>query len=273
MSAPTRDALSFPSSSAARIDPYLPDERDPSNYTSPYVTLTYATSLDANLSLSPGVQTALSGPQSKAMTHYLRSKHSAILIGAGTAIADDPSLNCRIEGVGGYGGTGLKGQPRPVVLDAKGRWMVNGDSKVVKLAKDKRGLGPWVIGAQDTPVEEGRYKALTDAGGSYTTLPTDSRGRFDWSDILSALGKEGIASVMIEGGGSVINELLSPRYIKLVNSVIVTIAPVWLGRHGVQACPDERRDEDNVKLEVARLREVQWLPLGDDVVLCGRPRS
>ncbi|KAJ4359550.1 2,5-diamino-6-(ribosylamino)-4(3H)-pyrimidinone 5'-phosphate reductase [Didymosphaeria variabile] len=271
MSAPTRDALSFPSSSATQIDPYLPEPRDSSRILYPHVTLTYATSLDANLSLSPGVQTALSGAQSKAMTHYLRSKHSAILIGAGTAVADDPSLNCRIEGVGGYGGVGLQGQPRPVVLDAKGRWKVGEHSKVIKLAKEGRGLGPWVIGAQDAPVEDGKYKALKDAGGLYTTLPTDSSGHFDWSDILKALGAQGITSVMIEGGGSVINELLNPRYIGLVDSVIITIAPVWLGKGGVQVCPDARRNEGGVKMTVGKLNGARWVPLGDDVVLCGRP--
>ncbi|KAF2449245.1 bacterial bifunctional deaminase-reductase [Karstenula rhodostoma CBS 690.94] len=266
-----RNTLSFPSTSATQIEPYLPEPRDLARPLYPHVTLTYATSLDANLSLSPGVQTALSGPQSKAMTHFLRSKHAAILIGAGTAIADDPSLNCRIEGVGGYGGPGLNGQPRPVVLDAKGRWKVNEDNKVIKLAKEGRGLGPWVIGAQDTPPEDGRYKALTEAGGLYITLPTDSRGRFDWGDIFNILGTNGLFSVMVEGGGVVINELLSPRYIGLVDSVIVTIAPVWLGKDGVQVCPEERRNEGGVKMSVGRLKDVRWLPLGEDVVLCGRP--
>jgi 2,5-diamino-6-(ribosylamino)-4(3H)-pyrimidinone 5'-phosphate reductase len=267
----SRDALSFPSASATPISPYLPAPLPSTRPSRPHLTLTYATSLDANLSLSPGVQTALSGPHSKAMTHFLRSQHSAILIGAGTAIADDPSLNCRISGVGGYGGQGTEGQPRPVVLDAKGRWEVNGESKVVKLAKEGKGLGPWVIGARSALAEEGKYKALTDVGGLYLTLPTDASGHFDWGDVLDVLGDKGIASVMVEGGGSVINELLSPRYIGLVGSVIVTIAPVWLGKDGVQVCPDERRDEGRVKMAVGRLKDVRWVPLGEDVVLCGRP--
>ncbi|KAF9741186.1 hypothetical protein PMIN06_010980 [Paraphaeosphaeria minitans] len=267
----SRDALSFPSTSAKQIEHYLPEPARLTRPLYPHVTLTYATSLDANLALSPGVQTALSGSQSKAMTHFLRSKHDAILIGAGTAIADNPSLNCRIEGVGGYGGQGLEGQPRPVVLDPKGRWKVNAESKVVKLAKEGKGLGPWVIGAQDTPIEEGKYKALTEAGGLYITLPADPSGHFDWANILNILGTKGIISVMVEGGGSVINDLLSPRYIGLMDSVIVTIAPVWLGKNGVQVCPDERKNEGGVKMSVGKLKDVRWLPLGEDVVLCGRP--
>ena len=78
---------------------------------------------------------------------------------------------------------------------------------------------------------------------------------------------------MIEGGGAVINDLLHPSHFNLVDSVIVTIAPTWLGIGGVQVCPEERVDrEKRVKVPVAKLTEVKWVPLGDDVVLCGRPK-
>jgi 2,5-diamino-6-(ribosylamino)-4(3H)-pyrimidinone 5'-phosphate reductase len=58
----------------------------------------------------------------------------------------------------------------------------------------------------------------------------------------------------------------------LVDSVIVTVAPVWLGKGGVQVCPDARV-EDGQRVPVSRLKDVQWVPLGEDVVLCGRPIS
>ena len=78
---------------------------------------------------------------------------------------------------------------------------------------------------------------------------------------------------MIEGGGAVINGLLAPSNIGFVDTVIVTIAPVWLGKGGVQVCPDER-DRGGNKVPVARLRDVKWVPLGDDVVVCGNaPRD
>lgn len=61
----------------------------------PFVTLTYATSLDSRISAAPGVQTIISHPETKTMTHYLRYHHDAILVGVGTILADDPGLNCR----------------------------------------------------------------------------------------------------------------------------------------------------------------------------------
>lgn len=110
----TRDTLYYPDDARGFLQPYLPpplpspDSYEPVSVTTaspyPHVTLTYAQSLDGAIAAAPGVQTALSGPESKAMTHYLRSQHDGILVGIGTAMADNPSLNCRLDGVGGYGG-------------------------------------------------------------------------------------------------------------------------------------------------------------------------
>lgn len=230
------------------------------------MTLTFATSLDSNLSLAPGVQTALSGPQSKAMTHYLRSKHSAILVGVGTAIADNPSLNCRFEGVGGYGGEGLTGQPRPIVIDPQARWQWSADSKVIRLASEGKGRAPWVF--TSVKVGDERTKILESVGGKVIVAGTQSSSRMSWEYILGELGRRDVDSVMIEGGGGVINDLLAPSNIGSVDTVIVTIAPVWLGKGGVQVCPSER-EEDGNKVPVARLRNVNWVTLGDDIVLCG----
>ncbi|CBY00467.1 hypothetical protein IAQ61_011391 [Plenodomus lingam] len=268
----TRDALHFSPSNSEQIDPYI-TQPNHSSHSKPFVTLTFATSLDSQLSLAPGVQTALSGPDSKAMTHYLRSKHDAILIGVGTAIADDPSLNCRIGGVGGYGGEGLEGQPRPVIIDPKCRWEFTEESKVMRLARERKGKAPWVI--TQTEMSEGKRRILESVGGkvlavcSVPALPVTASS--EWDDLLKALAREEIRSVMIEGGGRIINDLLGAKNFNLVDSVIVTIAPTWLGEGGVQVCP-ERRMENGRPLPVGRLTDVRWIPLGEDVVLCGRPK-
>ena len=273
--AKSRDALHFPDSDSHQLEDYLPP---PSSYQisrldyydKPFVTLTFATSLDSQLAIAPGVQTALSGPQSKAMTHFLRSKHDAILIGVGTAIADDPSLNCRIEGVGGYGGAGLAGQPRPIIVDPSGRWQFSEESRVFKLAKEGKGKAPFIV----TSVEPSgaRREVLESVGGKYLVLGLSGKDVDDsgstWHIVLNALKQQGMQSVMIEGGGFVINDLLGPgSAYSLIDSVIVTIAPTWLGKGGVQVCPDGGSE----RLPMTRLQEVKWVPLGEDVVLCGRP--
>ncbi len=270
MAAPIRDALQFPDSESQKIHGYIPLPTSQTvhfeNVGKAFVTLTFATSLDSQLAIAPGVQTALSGPQSKAMTHFLRSRHDAILVGCGTAVADNPSLNCRIEGVGGYGGDGLVGQPRPVIVDPNNRWQFSAESKVMKLAKEGKGKAPFIV----TRVEPSASSQtlLESIGGKF--LITDftlKGGRLDWHKTLEMLSEQGIKSIMIEGGGFVINDLLNTVYGNtIIDSVIVTIAPTWLGKGGVQVCPDR----DNSSVPFPRMKDVKWIPLGEDVVLCGR---
>ncbi|KAJ0388844.1 hypothetical protein ATCC90586_010655 [Pythium insidiosum] len=75
----------------------------------PMVTLTYAQSLDGSIAAQRGTPTLLSGPASMTMTHRLRTLHDGILVGIGTILADNPSLNTRL--VDGP-------SPQPVVLDS-----------------------------------------------------------------------------------------------------------------------------------------------------------
>jgi len=230
-------------------------------------------SLDAELALSPGAPTGLSGPQSKAMTHYLRSRHDAILIGVGTAIADNPSLNCRIDGVGGYGGPGLTHQPRPVIIDPKARWDFTEEHRIFQLAREGKGRAPYIITGLETPPID-KKAVLEFAGGKYITVKVGNPGvgkqRLGWKDVLQALSVEELGSVMIEGGADVINSLLVPEYSSIISSVIITIAPTWLGQGGVGVSPVRRFDKDGKPMAAARLDEVNWHPLGADFLLCGK---
>ena len=268
----SRDALQFPDADRGFLEPHLPPGESVQTDL-PFTTLTFATSLDSSLALSPGARTVLSGPQSKAMTHYLRSRHDGILIGVGTAVADDPGLNCRIAGVGGYGQDGLHGQPRPVVIDPTARWEFSEDSKLFQLCREGRGLAPWVITAVEQPSPE-KQALLDKYGGRFLSakmLRTHTGGhQVDWRDLFATLKSEGLQSIMVEGGGQVINSLLSPQYMSLLDSVIVTIAPTWLGQGGVVVSPARRFDEGGNAMSAARLKNVKWYPFGEDVVLCGQ---
>ncbi|KAF3360016.1 putative N-acetyltransferase C16C4.12 [Verticillium dahliae VDG1] len=215
------ERLRFPAADAAKLEAQLPSKQAIALATSesrPFVTLTFATSLDSSLSLAPGTRTRLSGSESKAMTHYLRSRHDAICVGVGTVVADDPALNCRIEGVG------LKKQPRPIIIDPSCRWEVSARSKVLEVARAGLGLAPYVITSR-WDVDPARRGLLEQHGGKFITVQMDAAGsgRFAWRDILAALHREGLGSVMIEGGGQVINSLLAPTSHDLVDSVIITV--------------------------------------------------
>ena len=264
--------LRFPHTSRAFLEPYLPPQEPVITASGlPHVTLTYATSMDSSLALAPGMQTLISGPESKAMTHYLRSKHDAILIGVGTATVDDPALNCRLEGVGGFGGLGWEGQPRPVIIDPGARWMITPQSKVLQAVQSGKGRGPWVIMAPGFAIDPMRLEMLKYYGGKYLGLTEfDKKWRLRWEAILKALAAEGIKSVMIEGGSMVINDLLQPENSSFVSSIITTIAPTYLGRGGVGVSPSPRHDLTGRPQPAVRFEEVRWQPLGNDVVMAGR---
>lgn len=266
------NTLRFPEESRVFLEPYLPQRELVLNESEiPHVTLTYATSMDSSLALIPGVQTVISGPESKAMTHYLRSRHDAILIGAGTAVADDPALYCRLEGVGGFGGLGWDGQPRPVIIDPGARWILTPQSRMLVAVQEGKGKGPWVVIAPGFAMDPNRLEMLKYYGGKYLGLTDfDKAWRLRWEAILKALVAEGIKSVMIEGGGTVINELLQPDHAHLISSVVITKAPTYLGKRGVVVSPSPTTDETGHPQPVVRFTDVKWQPLGEDVVMCGR---
>ncbi|KAI0598286.1 putative riboflavin biosynthesis protein Rib7 [Biscogniauxia sp. FL1348] len=293
--------LMFPFDKAQRLEPHLPPlSTSPTNHEAsgepsplPFVTLTFATSLDSALSLGPGIRTALSGPGSKAMTHYLRSRHDAICVGVGTAIADDPGLNCRLSAASQqhpgaspiiddfcspYDTPITARQPRPVVIDPTLRWDFTATSKVMQLARAGQGLAPYIITAVPEP-PAAKQALLAELGGKFISLSglsgepsaaTGGRQRFDWRAILAAVREEGLRSIMIEGGGEVINSLLSGDNSELLDSVIVTLAPTWLGQGSVFVSPPRKPGPDGQLSAVARLANPTWMPLGEDVVLCGK---
>lgn len=264
------DALPYPSFDLDFLSPYLPTSSRAHSVPYPHVTLTYASSLDAKISVAPGIQTVLSGRESKLMTHHLRSRHDAILVGVGTAVADDPGLNCRLFGAGGYGAVETDAwQPRPIIVDPSARWSVSPDCRVLRTVREGKGKAPWVVVASDVQPRKEELALLKEQGGDYLAVDRMANGRLSWEAIFSALPARGIGSVMVEGGGSVLRELLNHAHNHLLDSVIVTMAPTFLGSQGVSLSPQPRRNQEGKFENVLSLKNVRWQPLGQDVVLCG----
>jgi 2,5-diamino-6-(ribosylamino)-4(3H)-pyrimidinone 5'-phosphate reductase len=91
----------------------------------------------------------------------------------------------------------------------------------------------------------------------HIALETEN-GRFSWTQIFSALAVRGVKSVMIEGGASVLNEVLSQR---VADVLIITIAPVFIGKDGVGILP---------ALSTEWLHDVTSVSMGKDIVIAGR---
>ncbi|CAI7656178.1 unnamed protein product [Penicillium discolor] len=266
------DTLSFPQFSLDFLHPYLPNHSERREF--PHVTLSYASSMDSKISLQPGMQTVLSGPEAKLMTHYLRSRHDAILVGVGTVLADNPGLNCRLEGAGGFGGLGRMWQPRPVIIDPMGRWPVHPECRMLRTAVEGKGKAPWVVLSPGAQINPQTLVMLKGYGGDFLRIVEyNQHWRLRWEAVFRALASEGIKSVMIEGGGTVLSELLNPEYTSFIDSIIVTVAPTYLGRGGVNVSPDSKQDQEGTPNAALNPRDVKWMPLGQNVIMCGKIRE
>lgn len=141
----------------------------------------------------------------------------------------------------------------------------------MRLARDGVGKGPLIL-TSNTDRADGEWGGVLKAsGGRYIVMPLSvGEDGFSWTDVLAVLSREGVKSLMVEGGAHVINTLLQEKYLHLVDSVIVTIAPVWLGQGGVVVSPPRSASEGGKPKAAARLNDVKWQQYGEDVVMCGR---
>ncbi len=210
----------------------------------PWVTLSYAQSLDGSIAARPGRPLSLSGPQSLALTHSLRALHDAILVGIGTVLADNPRLDVRL--VAGK-------NPQPVILDSRLRF-----PPYANLLRN--GRSPWIAASEGADSE--RQRALEAEGAKVFRLPTNN-GWLDLNSLLKYLNMKGINSLMVEGGAQIITSFLTSR---LVDQIVLTIAPMLVG--GLRVV-------DNLGQSPFRrfpcLRNVSYQRLGEDLVLRGEP--
>ncbi len=212
----------------------------------PYVTLTYAQSLDGAIAARPGHPLALSCRESQTMTHVLRAAHDAILVGIGTVLADDPSLTVRL--VSGK-------NPQPVVLDGRLRFPLF--SKLLR----QQPISPWII--TGTKAEAERQAALESLGARVYRLPSGDNGGIELKELLQMLGEMGINSLMVEGGAQIITSFLG---FQAVDQVIVTIAPVLVG--GVRVLDFLHQPRPKV---FPRLINVDYQRIGEDLIVRGEP--
>ncbi|QWU88257.1 hypothetical protein CA3LBN_002522 [Candidozyma haemuli] len=218
----------------------------------PFITLTWAQSLDGRIAAGSGTRTRISGPETKVMTHYQRSRHDAILVGANTAVTDDPKLNCR------FPETGVN-MIRPVIVDPSARWTYS-SSTARKILLEKQGIAPFVLIGNDTEVPSGEKDLLNGDGGQFIRIDFTKSSEDNWFQIFGKLRSLGIRSVMVEGGAFVIESLLATN---LPDSVVVTIGTVFLGKEGVSVSPKA----------VQTLKDVVWWRGQEDAVMASRLTS
>lgn len=159
----------------------------------PLLSLKLATSLDGRIATRAGDSQWITGEAARRRAHLLRATHDAIVVGTGTALADDPELTCRLPGL-------VERSPVRVVLDRALR--LPATSKLLATARD---VPTWIVttGGGDAA----RREALQQTGAELIDAPTAS-GHLDLRATLSALGTRGITRVLAEGGSALTASLL-----------------------------------------------------------------
>ncbi|KAF9101857.1 2,5-diamino-6-(ribosylamino)-4(3H)-pyrimidinone 5'-phosphate reductase [Mortierella sp. GBA35] len=220
----------------------------------PQVTLTYAQSLDGKIAGRHGQQLILSGAQSMNATHILRLKHNAILVGIGTVLNDDPRLTVRLTTEDLPAGSGPIRHPQPIILDSSLRFPTT-----AKLLLPTSPTRPWIFTSPNhNPQRKSDLEAL---GAKVFVLDLDSSGRISLEGLLSTLWEHSIRSVMVEGGSSVISSFLKSG---LVDSFLLTIAPVYVGKDSVSAIEDAEAAPE--------FDNISYHPLGRDTMMVATPR-
>lgn len=212
----------------------------------PAVTLSFAQSLDGSVTRRRGEPLTLSSPESMRLTHQLRAMHDAILVGIGTVLADNPRLTVRlVEGK----------QPQPIILDSRLRI-----PSTAALLNNPQ-LMPW-IATRETPAHP-RWQELQSRGVKLLSFEQNETALIPWSQLLPLLYRQGINSLMVEGGASVITSLLESG---LADVAVITISPVFIG--GLPAV--ERALSPDGYGSYPRLEKLFLQTLGGDLVVWGK---
>jgi diaminohydroxyphosphoribosylaminopyrimidine deaminase/5-amino-6-(5-phosphoribosylamino)uracil reductase len=176
----------------------------------PYVTAKIAQSLDGRSATRSGESRWITGASSRRLSHELRAKADAVLVGVNTVLKDDPRLTVRL------GRAAM--DPVKVVLDAELRTPPS--AKIFSSASPAR---VFIFTTRRAPSQ--KRKALSRKAQLFT-VPEKGRGRVDWKAVLRVLGKKGIVNLLVEGGSQV---LASAFEAGIVNEAYFFTAPIVIG--------------------------------------------
>jgi diaminohydroxyphosphoribosylaminopyrimidine deaminase/5-amino-6-(5-phosphoribosylamino)uracil reductase len=219
----------------------------------PFVVAKVAASLDGRIATRTGHARFVTGAPARRLVHALRDRCDAILVGAGTVLADDPELTVR-DPQGGIKGTR---NPWRVVVD--GTLRTSPRARVYEKHERDAARQPLVLHHAGAPEE--RRKAFDDAGVARLEAPS-LRGKVDLAAGLSTLVDQGITSVLVEPGPGLFGPLLREG---LVDALWWFTAPVVVGGDGVPAVPALELDAMDQAL---RLHASRYL-IGDDALVVG----
>jgi diaminohydroxyphosphoribosylaminopyrimidine deaminase/5-amino-6-(5-phosphoribosylamino)uracil reductase len=181
----------------------------------PRVTLKLALTLDGRIATAAGESRWITGPAARRRVHAMRMRHDAVLVGGGTARADDPVLTARDMGA----------VRQPVRLVASRRLDLPAGQGLAATMGD----APLWLLHDPAATDPAAAEAWTLRGARLLPCPSGAEGRLDPRALMAVLAAEGLTRVLCEGGGSFAASLLREE---LVDEIAVFTAGLALGAEG-----------------------------------------
>jgi len=207
----------------------------------PWVHCKLAMSLDGRTAMASGESKWITGTAARQQVHRLRARCSAIITGIGTVLADDPSLNVRLDEEAPDGGWI---QPVRVVLDPELKIPVNARL----LQQDGRTI---IVTANP---DDQRIKPLQDCGAEVLHLPL-AEGRIDLAALIAYLGQEQMNEVLLETGATLSGAMLQAG---LIDELKIYMAPHLMGglARGLFDLPGLDKMDQRIDLHISDIRAV-----------------
>ncbi len=207
----------------------------------PHVALKLAISADGKAAGTDRQRIAITGNAVRDRVHLMRARSDAIVIGIGTALADDPVLTCRLPGMANM-------SPTRVVLDAGLRLPMQ--SRLLATA----GETPlWIITGKHAAAAS---ETVMRQRGAEVLRVAEKAGRLDPDEVLKLLAKRGITRLMVEGGPTVASALIDAD---LVDEAVFFYSPLVIGEAGLPAL-----EPHALRMLGQRLKLISDEPVGPD---------
>lgn len=217
----------------------------------PAITLKMAGSIDGKIATKTGESRWITGSYARRVVHLMRANHDAILVGAGTARADNPLLDVRDIGLQ---------DANPVRLILDGGLSLPLTSRLAQTANE---TPLWIC--HRAGVDKSRLQAWRDIGATLIEVSQTQEGELDLHDMATKVAKLGITRLLCEGGGRLAASLIKAD---LVDTLVTFTAGVAIGAEGMDVFGPLGVDTLN---DAPRFKQTACKNLGGDVMTTWKP--
>ena len=217
----------------------------------PFVVMKYAMTLDGKIACATGDSKWVTGEIARTQVHRMRGRYRGIMVGIGTVLADDPMLNCRVEG-------GVD----PVRIICDSNLHIPTESQIVKTALDIETIVACSQEALESERKQEKIRRLKEAG--IQILGTEGAHGVNLVELMKKLGGQNIDSILLEGGGTLNASALEDG---IVTKVYAYIAGKLIGGMDARS-PVEGMGIDRMA-DAITLQNMEIEKLGDDFCIVG----